>query len=104
MAAINTTVEEGRKIYSDYHRLGTGEQTSFLGEVKDHIVPVSHCADGIEVTVYKPTECHTNPAILVYFHGGGWVLGSRESVDVMCKTVSSRAGCIIVNVEYPSCP
>jgi len=62
---------------------------------------------GIPVYVYKPKlvahESDSVP-ILVYFHGGGNIMGSRDLVDDTCKMLSSQAGCIVVNVEYRLAP
>ena len=43
---------------------------------------------GIPVSVYKSSNVRENPPILVYFHGGGNVLGSRQAVDTTCKMLS----------------
>ena len=44
--------------------------------------------DGIPVYVYKPDDMGPDPAIFVYYHGGGMVIGSRDGVDTTCKTIS----------------
>jgi acetyl esterase len=41
---------------------------------------------------------------LVYFHGGGFVLGSIESHDGVCRALASRAGIVIVSVDYRLAP
>ena len=39
------------------------------------------------------------PAIL-YFHGGGWVIGSLEAYDKVCRYFAARTGCAVVAVDY----
>ncbi len=41
---------------------------------------------------------------VVYFHGGGWVGGSIESHDGVCRTLASRAGAVVVSVDYRLAP
>jgi acetyl esterase/lipase len=35
-----------------------------------------------------------------YFHGGGWVLGSHDSDDPLCRDLCARSGAVIVSVDY----
>jgi acetyl esterase len=59
-------------------------------------------ADGVPVRVYRPEEGDL-PA-LVYFHGGGWVVGSLDSHDALCRTLAARSGCALVAVDYRLAP
>ena len=43
------------------------------------------------------------PCIL-YFHGGGWVMGSLEGYDKPCRYFSARSGCAVVSVDYRLAP
>lgn len=57
----------------------------------------------IRVRVYVPTDEPSLPA-LVYFHGGGWVRGSLETADVLCRALANGAGCVVVSVDYRVAP
>jgi acetyl esterase len=59
-------------------------------------------ADGVPVRVYRAVEGDA-PA-LVWFHGGGWVLGSLDSHDRLCRALSTRSGCVVVSVDYRLAP
>jgi acetyl esterase len=59
-------------------------------------------SDGVPVRVYRPEEGDL-PA-LVYFHGGGWVVGSLDSHDALCRTLAARSGCALVAVDYRLAP
>ena len=42
--------------------------------------------------------------IVVYFHGGGWVLGSPDSDDPFCRDLCVRSGAVVVSVDYRHAP
>ena len=43
------------------------------------------------------------PAI-VYYHGGGWVVGSRNGHDILCRHLANTSGCRVFSVEYRLSP
>ncbi|XP_022333295.1 ethyl acetate hydrolase-like isoform X4 [Crassostrea virginica] len=99
------TVEEAREgnIANAKRFAGT---TEFEGTVKEFTVPTKHCSDGIPITVYRSKHCDlcVAPSVFVYFHGGGNVVGSRQTVDTICRIFSRDAPCVVVNVEYRLAP
>jgi acetyl esterase len=38
--------------------------------------------------------------VLVYYHGGGWVLGDLDTHDALCRELANRAGCAVIAVDY----
>jgi acetyl esterase len=57
----------------------------------------------IPVRVYQPASNAPLPA-LVYFHGGGWVIGDLELHDDTCRMLANDAGCIVVSAQYRLAP
>lgn len=57
----------------------------------------------IAVRIYTPEGEEPHP-ILVYFHGGGWVLGDLESHDGVCRDLCGQTPCIVVSVDYRLAP
>ena len=57
----------------------------------------------IPVRIYTPEGSGPFP-IVVYFHGGGWVVGNLETVDPTCTLLANRAGAVVVSVDYRLAP
>ena len=56
----------------------------------------------IGVRIYEPSPSPTG--VLVYCHGGGWVVGSVDEWDPFCRELSAASGARIVSVEYRLAP
>ena len=72
-----------------------------VAAVTDRRVPVQ----GAEITVrlYAPAGAGPHPA-LVFYHGGGWVIGDLDTHDGLCRTLTNAAGCIVASVDYRLAP
>lgn len=57
----------------------------------------------ITIRIYTPDVSGLTGA-LVYYHGGGWVIGNIETHDALCHTVAAESGCIVVSVDYGLAP
>jgi acetyl esterase len=58
---------------------------------------------GVPVRSYDPRPGDALP-VLVYLHGGGWVIGSRDSHDGVCRALANRVPCRVLSVEYRLAP
>ena len=59
----------------------------------------------LPVRIYRPAAAGSDPApALIYFHGGGFVLGNLEICDPFCRTVANRTGCVVIAVNYQKAP
>jgi acetyl esterase len=57
----------------------------------------------VPVRLYRPRAEGPLP-ILVYFHGGGWIMGSVATHDALCRNLCARAGIAVASVEYRLAP
>ncbi len=71
-----------------------------LARVEDAKVPVSGGSVPVRVLV-PPGQPR---AVIVYYHGGGWVLGSIDESDLLGRTLAERTGCAVVLVGYRLAP
>lgn len=69
-----------------------------VGSVEDIVIP-----DGIAVRVYRPAARRCD-SLIVFFHGGGFVLGSIETHDHVARGLCEAAGCVVVSTEYRLAP
>lgn len=60
--------------------------------------------EGLDARLYRPSAAAARPALLVYFHGGGWVCGSVASHDPFCRLLAECAGVAVLSVEYRLAP
>jgi acetyl esterase/lipase len=72
-----------------------------VGKVEDRTVKGP--GGDIPIRVYTPNGRGLFP-LLVYFHGGGWVVGSIETVDASCRSLTNLTNCITVSVDYRLAP
>ncbi len=72
-----------------------------VAKVEDRRITIP--GGSIGVRIYTPAGRGPFP-ILVYFHGGGWVIGTLETHDAPCRALTNAVGCIVVSVEYRLAP
>ena len=60
----------------------------------------------VPVRAYRPKGAAKDEVLpaLVYFHGGGWVIGDLDTHDVVCRTLANGARCAVFSVEYRKAP
>lgn len=72
-----------------------------VAKVEDRKIPGP--AGQIPIRLYTPQGKGPLP-VLVFFHGGGWVIGDLETHDNTCRELANGAGCIVVAVDYRLAP
>lgn len=60
-------------------------------------------ADGVPCRLYDP-RAGRGAAVVVYLHGGGWVMGDLDSHDGVCRRLADRSGCAVLSVAYRLAP
>lgn len=60
-------------------------------------------AGGVPSRLYRPTAA-TGTGLLVYYHGGGWVIGGLESHDNVCRSLAVKSGHAVLAVDYRLAP
>lgn len=73
-----------------------------LSKVEDRFIPVGNDEE-IRIRIYTPHGQGPFP-LFIYYHGGGWVIGSIEMTDASCRMIANQTGRIVVSVDYRLAP
>jgi acetyl esterase len=90
----------------DIARSVPGNITALIGPgpevtvVRDIAIPGR--GGDIAARAYEPVP--DPPGTVVYFHGGGWVIGSVDDWDAVCRALAAASGCRVVSVDYRLAP
>jgi acetyl esterase len=102
LAPLETlTAQEARARFEALAEARRQVATEPVDQVRDMLVPGP--AGEIPVRVYSPKAQSPLPA-LIYFHGGGWVLGDLESHDHVCRALANSVPCAVISVDYRLAP
>lgn len=96
------TPEEGRESYLAFtHGTRTPEQIVPVAQVVSLSIPGP--AGPLKARMYTPEGNGPFPTI-VYFHGGGWVIGDLDTHDNICRSVCKGSQSVVVSVDYRLAP
>ncbi|UPW01626.1 alpha/beta hydrolase [Halorussus gelatinilyticus] len=103
------SVESARRVEDEVFSGGDPPEVEFVRELA---IPGPDGSAGdrtpeIPIRVYRHADPggDADPApVLVYYHGGGWVLGTLDSIDGVCRRLARRGECVVVSVDYRLAP
>jgi acetyl esterase len=95
-------VADARAMMDGFNALA-GESPE-VASIQDRDIPGP--AGPLSIRVYRPagTDRGDRPPVTIYYHAGGFVMGSLDSHDTMCRILANRAQCAIVAVDYRRAP
>lgn len=95
-------VDKARQEFETFQQMMGGKPAP-VGEILDRTI--AGPAGRLRIRIYRPagSVARLLPTIL-YFHGGGWTIGSIEAYDLPCRFFCSRSGCAVVAVDYRLAP
>jgi acetyl esterase len=75
-----------------------------VSELRDFTV--AGPAGPVALRLYRPVDMPSDTVLpcLFFMHGGGWILGSLDSHDGLCRHLANQAGCCVVSVDYRLAP
>jgi len=88
-----STPEEARAVRKSRQR----EATEAIHERRDLD------AGGVLARLYRPSDA-PDLGLLVYFHGGGWVIGDLDSHDNVCRALANGSGHAVLSIDYRLAP
>jgi acetyl esterase len=91
-------LDEARKVPYQMIELGCPEEE--VAQVDTRVIPGSV---EIPVRVYRPSLA-TDLPVLMFFHGGGFVICNLDTHDRTCRSLANASGCVVVSVDYRLAP
>ena len=97
------TPPEAREFYRAGRRILQPDPPE-VAEVRNLEAPAPHGA--IRLRLYRGIGTERGAALpaVIYFHGGGWVIGDLDTHDGVCRLIANAAGCAVVSVDYRLAP
>jgi acetyl esterase len=72
--------------------------------ISQRVLPAAYTTgsapDGVPVRIYTPTGTTGTLPAIVYYHGGGWVIGSLNVYEPSAKALAANTGAIVISVDY----
>ena len=100
----NGTPAQAREMYLAARFVSNPEPPE-LASARDLSIPAPHGA--IPARIYTPKQLRKKDGLapcLVFFHGGGWVIGNLDSHDVVCRKLAHEGELIVISVDYRLAP
>ncbi|MBV1921525.1 MAG: alpha/beta hydrolase [Pseudomonadales bacterium] len=76
-------------------------------KVKDRTIELSSAAGvrTVGIRIFNPPQLTNNPIpVMVYYHGGGWSVGSSDTVDALCSGFAEDLNHVVISVDYRLAP
>jgi acetyl esterase len=96
--------QEAREFYLEA-RLVTNPDPPELKSVEPLSIPAAH--GSIPARIYTPNKIRQAGGLapgLIFFHGGGWVIGDLDTHDVACRKLADHGQLIVISVDYRRAP
>ena len=95
---LDGDIDEFRTLFAE---MGLPSEVTAVAKTQDVLIPGP--GGEIPARVYTPEGQGPHP-ILVYFHGGGWVIGNIETHDGTCRDLCAGAAALVISVDYRLAP
>jgi len=96
--------EEAREYYRQARFVSNPEPPE-LKSVAPLAIPAAH--GSIPARIYTPNKLRQTDGLapcLVFFHGGGWVIGDLDTHDVVCRKLADEGRLIVISIDYRRAP
>ena len=99
MPDISKVTPKEFRDFNDSASVALNHEEIPIAEVKDHDIPV----DGGDIKARLYSGFGSN-ALIIYFHGGGFVFGNLQTHDSVCRLIAKESGCNVLSVDYRLAP
>ncbi|AKB18231.1 MULTISPECIES: alpha/beta hydrolase [unclassified Methanosarcina] len=92
--------KDARKVLSD---LQAAEVAKLPADIEDRIIPAGP-EDKVSIRIIRPEGNKENLPVVMYFHGGGWVLGDTDTHDRLAREIAKGTSAAVVFVNFTPSP
>jgi acetyl esterase len=103
-APLESLTPQGARAFFAAGRDHFAAPVETVAQVRDFVIPLA--GRNLEARLYCPAEAQAREIgpVVLYFHGGGWVLGDLESQDPLCRRLANASGVRFISVNYRHAP
>lgn len=92
---IQNNYQKVRRMYNAAHM--------FRGNINDEYIFNDTAIADVPVRIFYPDNSESND-VIIFFHGGGWVIGNVENYSNMCSVLCRKTGMRVISVDYRLAP
>src|SRR6266478_6628694 len=81
----------------------SGDIPKTPADIEDRTLPVGPNGE-VSVRIFRPTGASGRLPVVMYFHGGGWILGSKNTHDRLLRELTAAVNAAFVFVNYTPSP
>jgi acetyl esterase len=93
------TPEEVRAAYAQ--SMAVGEPIA-MARVENMVIPLE--GRDLDARLFVPEDAGANPPLVLFYHGGGWVIGDLDSHDGTCRALARASKAAVLSVAYRLAP
>lgn len=98
-------IDEQRRLYDAWCREWSGPRPADIASTDLMIPGLPHGgAASIPARLYRPTKADGKLGVVLYLHGGGWILGDCDSHDQVTARMAAATGCAVLSIAYRLAP
>ena len=101
LPALNTQTPEEARAAAKLRTAAAPREIEDVASIRDTTIPGP--AGDLPIRIYTPSEGNNHP-LIVWFHGGGWVIGDLDNEDPACRVISNSTDAVIVSIDYRLSP
>ena len=95
--------DQARAVLSGLQASGTVQKLP--AEIENRTIPGGPNAKEISITIVRPqSNCNETLPVVMYFHGGGWVLGGFDTHERLVREQANKANVVVIFVNYTPSP
>ena len=101
LPALNTQTPEAARAAAKERTAAAPRDIEDVANIRDTTIPGP--AGDLPIRIYTPSGGNDHP-LIVWFHGGGWVIGDLDNEDPACRVIANSTGAVIVSIDYRLSP